>query len=307
LHEDFVEFRWCVPVTAPGPAGPRRRLGAELRRLRLRAGLHLEQVAPQVPCSTSKISRLETGKGVPKPADVRRLMEIYRVESDTERDMLMRLVRDSREHGWWEPYTEGVAPERFVLDLSGRYPALETEAVAVRSFDVSVLHGLLQTADYARAVMRAALPQHSRDEIEQLVELRLKRQQALRRSAAPLRYSAVLDEAVLCRVVGGDRAMSEQLRALVEVGELPNVEIRVLPFDAGLHRAHTGRFVILEFADELVSDVVHTEGPAGSAYLESPSDVDLYKDVFADVAGRSLDREASLALVARYANRFAPR
>jgi len=294
-------------VTAPGPAGPRRRLGAELRRLRVRAGLHLEQVARQVPCSTSKVSRLETGKGVPKPADVRRLMEIYRVESDTEREMLMRLVRDSREHGWWEPYTEGVAPERFVLDPSGRYPALETEAVAVRSFDVSVLHGLLQTADYARAVMRALLPQHSREEVEQLVELRLKRQQALRRAERPLRYSAVLDEAVLCRLAGGPTVMAAQLRAILDAGELPNVSIRVLPFAAGVHRAHFGRFVILDFDDEVAYDVVYAEGPAGDDYLESPSDVDLYKDVFGDVAGRSLDRDASLALVARYLSRIAPR
>jgi transcriptional regulator with XRE-family HTH domain len=294
-------------MTAAGPAGPRRRLGAELRRLRGRAGLHLEQVARQVPCSTSKVSRLETGKGVPKPADVRRLMEIYRVESDTERDMLMRLVRDGREHGWWEPYTEGVAPERFVLDLSGRYPALESDAVAVRSFDVSVLHGLLQTADYARAVMRALLPQHSRDEIEQLVELRLKRQQALRRAESPLRYSVVLDEAVLCRLTGGPDVMARQLAALLELGELPGVAIRVLPFSTGLHRAHFGRFVILEFQDDIASDVAYAEGPAGDHYLEAQSDVDLYKDVFADAVRRSLDRDASLDLIARYASRTAPR
>ncbi|WP_143517201.1 helix-turn-helix transcriptional regulator [Pseudonocardia sp. MH-G8] len=294
-------------MTAPGPAGPRRRLGAELRRLRSRAGLHLEQVARQVPCSTSKVSRLETGKGVPKPADVRRLMEIYRVESDTERDMLMRLVRDSREQGWWEPYTEGVAPERFVLDLSGRYPALESEAVAVRTFDLSVLHGLLQTADYARAVMRALLPHHSRDEIEQLVRLRLARQQALRRASAPLRYSAVLDEAVLSRLTGGTEVMAEQLSALLDVSELPGVSIHVLPFSVGVHRAHFGRFVILEFDDAVASDVAYAEGPAGDHYLESQSDVDLYKDVFADAAARSLDRDASRALIARYASRIAPR
>ncbi len=293
-------------MTAPGPAGARRRLGAELRRLRNRASLQLGQVARQVPCSASKISRLETGKGVPKPADVRRLMEIYRVESDTEQDMLMRLVRDSREHGWWEPYTEGVAPERFVLDLSGKYPALETEAVVVKSFDVSVLHGLLQTADYTRAVMQALLPQHGQDEIEQLVELRLKRKQALLRTEAPLRYSAVLDEAVLCRLAGGREIMAEQLRAIVEIGALPNVSVQVLPFERGVHRAHFGRFVILEFADAIASDVVYAEGPAGDAYLESESDVDLYKDVFADAAERSLDRAESLALVDRYASRLAP-
>ena len=131
-------------MVASGPVGPRRRLGAELRRLRTSAGLHLDQVAAQLDCSTSKVSRLETGKGIPKPADVRQLITIYGVAAETERDMLMRLVRESRTEGWWESYTDGVAPERFFLDGLEHYTALETEAVALQSFDFGGLHGLLQ-------------------------------------------------------------------------------------------------------------------------------------------------------------------
>lgn len=294
-------------TSSPGPAGSRRRLGAELRRLRTNAGLHLDQVAAQVPCSTSKISRLETGKGSPKLSDLQRLMQIYGVTSDTESDMLLRLVRDSRGHGWWEPYTDGVTPERFVLDDSSRkYTSLEADAVAVRTFDIVALHGLLQTADYARAVLGAQLPQHPSEEIEQLVQLRLRRQEALVDRDPPLEYAAVVDESVLCRLVGGSGVMAEQLRAIQDVAQLPNVFLQVLPFTVGMHRAHTGRFAILEFPEELVSDVVYVEGPAGDTYLEVESDVAVYKDVFADVSAQALDPAASSAVIGRYLDVHAP-
>jgi transcriptional regulator with XRE-family HTH domain len=292
-------------VVASGPAGPRRRLGAELRRLRTGAGLHLDQVAGRLHCSTSKISRLETGKGIPKPADVRELIKVYGVASDTEREMLMRLVRESRTEGWWEPYTEGVAPERFFLDAPGRYAALETDAVALRSFDIGALHGLLQIPDYTRAVLSAQLPHHSAQAIEQLVELRLRRQDRLR-GADPLRLTAVVDESVLFRVVGGPDVMTAQMRHLLDLMELPHVVIRVLPFTAGLRRAHMDHFMLLEIPDDLGSDLVYVEGHAGETFLESESDVDLYRDVFDDALARSLDVGASRDAVRRSASQFAP-
>lgn len=287
-------------VGAQGPAGSRRRLGAELRRLRTRCGLNLDQVAAEARCSTSKISRLETGKGSPKLLDVQRLMSIYGVTSDIESDMLLRLVRDSRGHGWWEPYTDGVTPERFVLDDSSKYTALEADAVSIRSFDVVALHGLLQTADYARAVVEALLPHRSQDEIGQLVELRLKRQEALVDRDPPLDYFTVVDESMLCRVVGGPAVMAEQLRALQRVAGLPNVSVQVLPFSAGMHRAHFGRFAIMEFDDGAAGGVVYVEGSAGDQYLESDADVALYKNVLADAAERALSPSASLDLIGNY-------
>lgn len=287
-------------TSGQGPAGSRRRLGAELRRLRTNAHLHLDQVAAEVPCSASKISRLETGKGSPKLADVRRLMEIYGVTSETESDMLQRLVRDSRGRGWWEPYTDGVTPERFVLDSAARYTALETDASAVHAFDVIALHGLMQTPAYAHAVLEAFLPQHSEEEIEQLVELRARRQEAITRSVDPLVYSAVVDESMLTRFVGGPATMVEQLRAIQRLVELPNVTIQVFPFTGGMHRAHVGHFSILEFADGTSPDLVYVEGPAGDQYLDGESDVVLYKDVLADAAAKALPPAASLRLVGRY-------
>jgi transcriptional regulator with XRE-family HTH domain len=292
-------------VVASGPAGPRRRLGAELRRLRTGKGLHLDAVADRLLCSTSKISRLETGKGVPKPADVRALMQLYDVTGDAERDMLMRLVRESRTEGWWESYTDGVAPERFFLDAPGRYAALETDAVSLRSFDFGALHGLLQTADYTRAVLSAQLPHHSARAIEQLVELRLRRQDRLR-GPEPLRLTSVVDESVLFRVVGGPDVMAAQMRHLLALMELPHVVVRVLPFTAGLRRAHMDHFMLLEIPDDLGSDLVYIEGHAGETFLETESDVDLYRKVFDDALARSLDAGASSAAVRRSASRFAP-
>jgi transcriptional regulator with XRE-family HTH domain len=291
-------------VVASGPVGPRRRLGAELRRLRTSTGLHLDQVAEQLRCSTSKISRLETGKGIPKIADVRTLMRIYGVGSDTERDMLLRLVQESRTEGWWESYTDGVAPERFFLDAPGRHAALESDAVALRSFDFGTLHGLLQTADYTRALLRAQLPHHSAQEIGQLVELRQRRQERLS-GEAPLRVTAVVDESVLFRVVGGPEVMAAQLRHLLDLAELAHVVVRVLPFAAGVRRSHLGHFMLLEIPDDLGSDLVCIEGHAGETFLESESDVDLYRDVFDDALARSLDAGASREAVSRRASSFA--
>jgi transcriptional regulator with XRE-family HTH domain len=293
-------------VVASGPAGPRRRLGAELRRLRNGAGLHLDQVAERLHCSTSKISRLETGKGVAKPADVRELIAIYGVAAETEREMLMRLVRESRTEGWWTSYTDGVAPERFFLDAPGRYAALEADAVGVRAFDLTVINGLLQTAEYAHAVLSVELPHHSPQEIDLLVELRRRRQEALRR-AAPLRLSVVVDEAALVRVVGGRDVMAAQLGHLLDVVQLSNVDVRVLSFDDGLSRAHLGAFSILEIPDDLGSGVVYVEGPAGETFLEADSDLQLYLDVFDEAVGRSLDADRSREAVRRWLHHHAPR
>jgi len=296
-------------MAAPqSPIGSRRRLGAELRRLRLKTGLTLDDVAEMMTCSTSKISRLETGKGLPKVPDVRELMRIYGVTSDTEQDMLLRLVKDGRQHGWWEPLTEGVAPERYVMDSPGRYAALENDATAVRSFDITVVHGLLQTADYARAVLAAALPQHPPAEIERLVTLRSKRQDALHRGApAPLELEAVFDEAVLRRMVGGPSGMHRQIEHILSATLLPHIRVQVVPFGVGMLRAHAGHFVLLEIPESLGSDMVYIEGHAGESYLDAQSDVDLYKDVFSDARAHALSPDESRVVLRRYLDEYAPR
>ncbi|MCW2721920.1 helix-turn-helix transcriptional regulator [Pseudonocardia sp.] len=295
-------------MAAPqSPVGSRRRLGAELRRLRLKTGLTLDDVAERMTCSTSKISRLETGKGVPKIPDVRELMRIYGVASDTERDMLVRLVHDGRGQGWWESYVEGVQPERFVMDSPGRYAALETEATTVRAFEVSWLHGLLQSPEYARVLLEAVLADdHDAGEIDRLVEMRVRRQQALADREPPLRLDVVLDEAVLARTVALPGIGREALQFVLDLSARPNIVVRVLPFGAGLHRSQAGSFVVLEYPVEVGADVVYIEGHAGETYLEGDSDVDLYKDVLNDASARALDPGASRELIRRYQDTRSP-
>jgi len=291
--------------TAQGPAGPRRRLGVELRQLRRMAELQLAEVARELDCSASKISRLENGKGIPRMPDVVALMQIYGVTDDDRQARITRLVHESREQGWWERYTDGVQAERFVMKAP-RYTALETEAVRVRSFEVAWVHGLLQVPAYTRAVLAALLSaDRTPDEVDRLVELRRRRQEVLTERMPPLQLEVVLDESVLGRVVGSPAVMAAQLRFLRERSALPNILVRVLPFAAGLHRAHAGPFQILEFPDQVGADVVFIEGPAGDTY-ENESDVDMYKDVLVDVADRALDPEASREIVHRYELQHAP-
>jgi transcriptional regulator with XRE-family HTH domain len=289
------------------PIGARRRLGAELRRLRTTVGLTLDDVAERMTCSTSKISRLETGKGVPKVPDVNELLRIYGVGSDTDRAVLLRLVHDGREHGWWESYTDGVQPERHFLDRPGHYASLENDARRVRCFDFTAVHGLLQTEDYMRAVLARLLVHHTTDDVDRLVALRMRRQQALqRRVPRPLEVVAVMDEVVLRRPVGGPAVMAEQLDRLLESGRLPNVTIRVVPHEAGILRAHAGQFVLLDIPAELGSDIVFVEGHAGDSYLDSASDLQLYGEVFADALARALSPGASAEMITRYRARQHP-
>ncbi len=295
-------------ASAQSPIGARRRLGAELRRLRTESGLTLDDVAGRMTCSTSKISRLETGKGVPKVPDVSELMRIYGVVSDSERDLLLRLVHDGREHGWWETYTEGVQAERHFLDRPGRYASLENDARRVRCFDFTSVHGLLQTEDYMRAVLARLLVHHTADDLERLIALRRRRQQAIeRRVPRPLEVVAVMDEVVLRRPVGGPAVMAAQLDRLVEVGQLPNVTVRVVPHDAGILRAHAGQFVLLDIPAELGSDVVFVEGHAGDSYLDDAYDLQLYEEVFADALASALSPDESAELITRYRARQHPR
>lgn len=289
-----------------GPAGPRRRLGAELRRLRLKRDMTLDEVAELMTCSTSKISRLETGKGIPKLPDVNELIRIYGVTAEAEQEMLRRLVGEGRTTGWWEPYVEGVHPERFVLDNPGRYPALETEAVAIRLFSATFLHGLLQTREYADQLMAEMLPHHSAEEVGQLVEMRMQRQLRLIDPERPLRLQAVVDEGLLCRTLATPADTERQLQTLLDLAGHRNIDVRILPFDSGLHRGVAGPFTILELPEPLV-DVVYVEGPAGDSYMDSPSEVRHYREVHADVSARAADPDRSREMIVDYLRRHQQR
>lgn len=258
------------------PTVRRRELASALRRLRLDKGLTAEQVAGLLMCSASKVSRMETAQRAATLRDVRDLCEIYGVSDQAERDRLMTLARQAKEQGWWQS---------FDLPYS-TYIGLEAEAVAVKDFDSAVVPGLLQTADYAHALYGAPLPEPSipvltPELIDQQVAARLRRQDLLSKAGdrSELRLHAVMDEAVLRRVIGSPAVMDDQLTRLIEMSRERNVTIQIVPYSAGAHPALDSTFNILEFADGAPS-VVYVEGLVGKIYVERPDEVERYLKVF---------------------------
>lgn len=286
-----------------GPVAPRRRLGAELRRLREGAGLKIEQVAAELECSVSKVSRLETGKGIPKARDVRDLLDRYRVTDAAQRDRLFRWGRDGQRQGWWSEYSDVLVADlddRLVPDGWDRYVALEADAAAIASFEPLVVHGLLQTEEYARAVLGAlssATTAREQSRFDRWIEVRMRRQQRLY-ADQPLRLDLVLDEAALRRPIGGDGAMRRQLQRLLDDSERPGITIQVLPFSVGMHRAIAGSFVLLRFEDADDHDMVYIESHVGNLYLERTEDVATYEGLVESLHGAALDVQRSRDLIA---------
>ncbi|MGH3695230.1 MAG: helix-turn-helix domain-containing protein [Pseudonocardiaceae bacterium] len=287
---------------ARGPVVPRRRLGAELRALRDEAGLTIEEVAKGLECSVSKISRLETGQGIPYRRDVRDLLDRYGITDKARLDRLMRWVREGNRQGWWDDFSDVQAsdsgdPLLRLPDKFRRYIALEEDASEVRSFEAIVLHGLLQTEDYARAILNT-LSSESQEATDRLVELRMRRQRRLYADEDPLIVHMALDEAVLYRPVGGVKVMREQLGRLLTDSQRPNVTLRVLPFSIGAHRAVAGSFVVLAFADTDDNDLVFIEGHVGDLYIEKEQDVEVYEGLFDALVGQCLSTGESAKLIA---------
>ncbi|MEU6473101.1 helix-turn-helix domain-containing protein [Streptomyces massasporeus] len=277
-----------------GPAVRRRKLGAELRALRTSAGLTSGEAARLVGWHQSKVSRIETGTSGVKPADVRLLLDAYGVTDSQLRELLMVLAgsddSDGRHH-WWHAY-RGVLPPTYRDFIS-----LESQAGAMRTLETTVVPGLLQTPEYARAVTRAAVEGLPEDRLDTLVEVRLARQDVLR-ADPPLKLSAVLDEAVLRREVGGPGVMARQLERLVEAARLPQVRLQVLPFAAGAHIGVTGPFVILSFSSTSDLDVVVLDHLTSSLYLERKEDLQAYTEAFNALQIHALSPEDSLDFIA---------
>jgi transcriptional regulator with XRE-family HTH domain len=278
-----------------GPAVPRRRLGAELRRLREEAGLLIEDVAETLECSTSKISRLENGKGIPKIRDVRDMLARYGVTDGRLRERLLGWARAGQRQGWWQEFSD-VMQQAAAHRLDTRL-ALETDASRSSAFQMSLVHGLLQTEAYARAVIETILPELTSYDVDRLVELRLRRQEVLYRDEAPLELRHVLDEAVLWRPIGGRHVFVEQLKRILDDTKRPNITIRVLPFEAGVHQAVVGSFEVTEFTDKVDHGVVSVESLMGNMFLESDDDVIKYMKAFDNVTACALSPAQSVDLI----------
>lgn len=246
---------------AVGPTVRRRRLGSELRRLRESQSLKLEEVAEQVGLAPSTLSRIETGKASTRTAYLNSMLALYGVDDPSQRQVLLDMAREGHRKGWWALW-DGVLPTGFSI-----YVGLEAEAASLRVYEPQVVHGLLQTQDYARAVMTTVRRRQTADEIERLVSLRMQRQEVLFR-ADPLDLWVILDEAVLRRLTGPSEVMRAQLEYLHEAAQRPNVTLQVLSFGSGLHPGLGGSFTIIEFPERSDPDVVYTEGVTGQAYIE---------------------------------------
>jgi transcriptional regulator with XRE-family HTH domain len=283
-----------MPVR-PSPTVRRRRLRYELRRLRDEHGLTIEQVQERSggDIKAPSISRWENGERSVRPTDLRLLLDIYHVDAE-RREALLTLARQAKERGWWQSYGSAI-PQWFQV-----YVGLEAEASSVRVYEAELVHGLLQTADYYRAFLRAAPAAAGDDEADRKIEVRLARQERLTADDPP-EYWAVLNEAVIRRVVGGAHVMREQLDHIAEMAGLPHVNIQVLPFGAGVHPAMDGSFEILGFPEPGDPDVVYLENQAGSLYLEEQPEIDRYARMFSHLIAKALDPEESRRMIARIA------
>ncbi|MEV0226234.1 helix-turn-helix transcriptional regulator [Streptomyces sp. NPDC050704] len=280
-----------------GPAVRRRRLGAELRALRARAGLTSGQAARLVGWHQSKVSRIETGRSGVKPADVRLLLDAYDVREPELHELLVVLASsdDDGRHHWWHAY-RGLLPPAYRDFIS-----LESQASTMRTLENSVVPGLLQTPEYAREVTRAVVDGAPAGKVDALVEVRLARQDVLR-SNPPLRLNAVLDEAVLRRSVGGPEVMAGQLRHLREAAQRPHVRIQVLPFGTGAHIGLAGPFVIFSFPNTSDLDVVVLDHLTSSLYLERKEDLQAYSEAFNSLQIHALSPEDTLDFIAGVAD-----
>jgi transcriptional regulator with XRE-family HTH domain len=274
---------------SPSPTLRARRLAIELVGRREAAGLSRDEAARRLEWSTSTIFRIETGRSRPQPRSVRDLLDLYGV-TGAERDGLIQLAREARQPGWWHSFRDVLSNPYEV------YIGLETGAVSIRNFEPLLVPGLLQTADYARAMIRGGPRELDRDEIERRVEVRMSRQQILLRDDRP-RLWAVIDEAVIRRIVGSPVIMTAQLRHLVGAAEQGKTTLQVIPFSAGAHAGTSGPFVILELPEPTEPDLVYVETLAGDIYLEERADVDRYTLAFERLLAAALHPDDSIAVV----------
>jgi transcriptional regulator with XRE-family HTH domain len=271
------------------PTVRRRRLALELRRLREAAKLTCEEVADHLECSASKISRVETGRVSVSPRDVRDMLELYGVPV-AQRESLVQLARDSRQKGWWHAFSDTMQPQ------FATYVGLESAASEIRIYEVSLIPELLQTEDYARAVIRSGMMSSPSDDIDRQVALRMARQPAITRDDPP-KVWAVLDEAALRRQVGGPGLMRLQLEHLLAQAALPNVALQVIPFGGGAHPAMGRPFIILVFPERVDTDVVYLEDLTSALYVEDVAEVDRYNVFFNHLRATALSFDDSSALI----------
>lgn len=288
--------RWQEEVpTLPGRRSPSvraRQLASELRRLRAAATLTGDEVAARLGWSPSKLSRIETGRTAVTVADLRRLLETYRV-SGALRDRMVNLGRSADQRGWWDAYDDTLREGYSTL------LALEDDAESELSYSQMLIPGLLQTEAYARSVI--GIKNAPPGEIARGVTVRVTQQRVLTKED-PLELVAVLDEACLRRWVGGAAIMNEQLSHLINMARLPNVSLQILLFSAGFHEGLASAFKILHFPEEGATDVVFLENMTSDLFIEDEGDVYSYTRAFSGLRELALDQQESIAALTQIAS-----
>ncbi len=284
---------------AGSPSMRRRRLAAELRRLRADAGLPIEDVADKLTWPGSKVSRMENRQVGVSHRDLRKLLDLYHVEDGAYREELLEMGRRATERGWWQSYSSNVVTAPYA-NLIG----LEAEAATIRSYEPELVPGLLQTADYARAIIRTGPLTLASKEVDRRVEVRLERQEVLiRTDPPPPKVSVILNEGALARRVGGPEVMRAQIEQLLRERDRANVTVQILPFRAGEHPAMLGPFYMLTFLDPADPGAVHVENLTGSHGLERPEDVRAYEVVWDAIQAKAVPPADSRAIMRTYALR----
>jgi transcriptional regulator with XRE-family HTH domain len=283
-HTGQSERQETLPGEADGgPTAARIRLGTQLRRLRGEAEMSREEAGAAIRSSASKIARLELGRSAIKARDLTDLLALYGSKNEIERENLLALSRHGNVAGWWQPYGDAVP------SWMKPYLGLEQAAALIRSYDPQLIPALLQTPEYARALL--ALPGRAangaargaiRERAERQLAVRMRRQQILHRAEPPHLW-AVIDEAALRRPVGGATVMRAQIDHLLEISQLRHVNIQMLSFRAGGHAS--GRPVsLLRFAGEQLPDVVYLEMLTSAIYPSSASDLASYLNMLNQLA-----------------------
>ena len=265
-----------------GPTIRQRELGLRLRKLRTELGLTVEDVADKLMCSTAKISRMETGARRPILRDVRDLCALYDVGEAATAEF-MKLTREAREQGWWTQYED--------LKLSP-YVGLEQDASSITAYSLFYLHGLVQTEDYARAIIEAIAPRMEPAIHQQRLEARLRRQELLDQPGPP-NFRLLVDEAVLRRPVGGPAVMAGQIVRILELSAAGKVRMQLIPFAAGAYSVGDVSFTLLEFKEPVLPPVVFVEGLVANQYYERPVDVARYRESIENIRDSALGTRES--------------
>jgi transcriptional regulator with XRE-family HTH domain len=288
-----------VTDTARNPTAVRRELGQRLRALRQARDMTVAQAADQVGISPSKVTKIELAQLTATRDDVLKMLDAYGETDPEQQALLLAMVRDGNRKEWWEGH-------RALRPKFASYLGLESVATTLQAYDTHLVHGLLQTPDYTRALLRAVRPDLLEHEIDQLVQLRTRRQEILTRAdPPPLTLWSVMDEAVLRRQTGGRETMHAQLQQLIAATAQPNVTLLVMPDTLGAHPGLNGPMAILQF-ETGTRPVVYVEAQAGNLYMEKDDDLRRCQQTMNHILAAAPGPEQSLALIRQLAKEMKP-